>query len=70
MCAMKSGLFIGSNDGRPPNPYKENLVSLNDIIVNDYEKKEADGIVNSMLAIGPDKTNIMKRKPLRHRRRD
>ena len=28
MCAMISGLFIESNDGRPPNPYKENLVSL------------------------------------------
>ena len=28
MCAMIPGLFIGSNDGRPPNPYKENLVSL------------------------------------------
>ena len=28
MCAMISGLFIGSNNGRPPNPYKENLVSL------------------------------------------
>ena len=28
MCAMISGLFIGSNDGRPPQAYKENLVSL------------------------------------------
>ena len=28
MCAMISGLFIGSNDERPPKPYKENLVSL------------------------------------------
>ena len=28
MCAMISGQFIGSNDGKPPNPYKENLVSL------------------------------------------
>ena len=29
MCAMISGLFIGSNDGRPPQAYKENIVSLN-----------------------------------------
>ena len=28
MCAMISGLFIGSNDGRPPQAYKENFVSL------------------------------------------
>ena len=28
MCAMISGLFIGSNDGRPPQAYKENIVSL------------------------------------------
>ena len=28
MCAMISWLFIGSNDGRPPQAYKENLVSL------------------------------------------
>ena len=28
MCSMISGLFIGSNDGRPPQAYKENLVSL------------------------------------------
>ena len=28
MCAMISGLFIGNNDGRPPQAYKENLVSL------------------------------------------
>ena len=32
MCAMISGLFIGSNDGRPPNPYKENLDSLTNFI--------------------------------------
>ena len=25
---MISGLFIGSNDGRPPKAYKENIVSL------------------------------------------
>ena len=25
---MISGLFIGSNDGRPPQAYKENIVSL------------------------------------------
>ena len=29
MCAMLSVLFTGSNDGRTPSPYKENLVSLN-----------------------------------------
>ena len=28
MCAMISGLFIGINDRRPPQAYKENLVSL------------------------------------------
>ena len=28
MCAMISGLFIGSNDGRPPQAYKENIVPL------------------------------------------
>ena len=28
MCAMISGLFIGSNDGRPPQAYQENIVSL------------------------------------------
>ena len=28
MYAMISGLFIGSNDGRPPQAYKENIVSL------------------------------------------
>ena len=28
MCAMISGMFIGSNDGGPPQAYKENLVSL------------------------------------------
>ena len=28
MCDMISGLFIGSNDGRPPQAYKENIVSL------------------------------------------
>ena len=28
MCAMISGLFIGSNDGRPPNQYKDNLVFI------------------------------------------
>ena len=29
MCAMISGLFIGSNDGRPLQAYKENRVTLN-----------------------------------------
>ena len=28
MCSMISGLFIGSNDGRPPQAYKEIIVSL------------------------------------------
>ena len=28
MCAMISGLFIGSNDGRPPQAYKKIIVSL------------------------------------------
>ena len=30
MCAMISGLFIGSNDGWPPQAYKENIFSLNE----------------------------------------
>ena len=34
MCAIISGLFIGSNDGRPPNPFKENLVSLKAVFAN------------------------------------
>ena len=34
MYAMTSGLFIGNNDGRLPNPYKENLVSLNPYIMS------------------------------------
>ena len=28
MCALISGLFIGSNGGRPPQAYRENIVSL------------------------------------------
>ena len=39
MCAMISGLFIGSNDGRPPNPYKENLVSLNSSAFDQFLKE-------------------------------
>ena len=34
MCAMISGLFIGSNDGRPPQAYKENIVSLIQLIIH------------------------------------
>ena len=33
MCAMISGLFIGSNDGRPPQANKQNIVSLIFLII-------------------------------------
>ena len=34
MCSMISGLFIGSNDGRPPQAYKEIIVSLSRFRLN------------------------------------
>ena len=54
MCAMISGLFIGSYDGRQPNPYKENLVSLK-LLKN----------LKSGKAVGPDKLKHLLLKELR-----
>ena len=50
---MIPGLFIGSNDGRPPQAYKQNLVSLRYFVhklpVYGYNEKKTDKDDNSYM---------------------
>ena len=49
MCAMISGLFIRSNDGRTPQAYKENRVSLTVLGVGGPEKATLNDCVKCFI---------------------